>query len=82
MTKSQFLDQQDMPPMRITSITLNSKNELKKIIRPTRFQNRQMQFVSIFFEFVRLHLSFVFALFFILSGLCSTLQQTLVAPGT
>ena len=62
MTKSQFLDQQDMPPTRITSITLNSKNELKKIIRPTRFQNRQMQFVSIFFEFVRLHLAFVFAL--------------------
>ena len=41
MTKSQFLDQQDMPPTRITSIILNSKNELKKIIRPTRFQNHQ-----------------------------------------
>ena len=44
MTKSQFLDQQDMPPTRITSIILNSKNELKKIIRPTRIQNRQMQY--------------------------------------
>ena len=61
MTKSQFLDQQDMPPTRITSIILNSKNELK-IIRPTRFQNHQMQSISIFFKCVHLHLSFVFAL--------------------
>ena len=82
MTKSQFLVQQDMPSTRITSIILNSKNELKKIIRPTRFQNRQMQSISIFFKFVHLQLSFVFALLFILSGLCSTLQQTLVAPAT
>ena len=59
MTKSQFLDQQDMPPTRITSIILNSKNELKKNIRPTRFQSRQMQSVSIFLKFVHLHLSFV-----------------------
>ena len=65
MTKSQFLDQQDMPPTRIKSIILNSKNELKKIIRPTRFQNCQMQSVSISFKFVHLHLSFVFALLFV-----------------
>ena len=46
MTKSQFLVQQDMCPTRITSIILNtnSKNELQKIIRPTSFQNLQMQY--------------------------------------
>ena len=49
------------------------QNELEKLIRPTIFQNLQMQSVSIFFRFVHLHLSFVFALLFILSGLCSSI---------